>query len=57
MRTSGGRGAEVWIMAIPILALVAAGSMANGGVGAVLITLEGTIRRTLTSIVAFVTSF
>ena len=56
MRTSGGRGAEGWILAIPMAALVVAGSMATGGVDAVLITLEGTIREALTSIVNFVRS-
>ena len=53
MRTSGGRGAEGWIMAIPLLALVVAGSQATGGVDAVLILLEGAIRQTLTSVVDF----
>jgi hypothetical protein len=57
MRTSGGRGAEGWIMAIPMLALIIAGSMASGGVDAALITIEGTIREALTTIVNFVRSF
>lgn len=57
MRTSGGRGAEGWILAIPMLALIVAGSMAGGGVDAVLITIEGTIRETCTAIVNFVRSF
>ncbi len=57
MRTSGGRGAEGWIMAIPMFALIVAGSMATGGIDAVLVTLEGTIREALTSIVNFVRSF
>lgn len=57
MRTSGGRGAEGWIMAIPMLALIVAGSMATGGVDAVLIALEGTIREALTTVVNFVRSF
>jgi hypothetical protein len=57
MRTSGGRGAEGWIMAIPMLALIIAGSMASGGVDAALITIEGTIREALTTIVNFIRSF
>ena len=57
MRTSGGGGAEGWIMAIPMLALIVAGSMATGGVDAVLISVEGTIREALTTIVNFVRSF
>ena len=57
MRTSGGRGAEGWILAIPMLALIVAGSMASGGVDAVLISIEGTIRETFTAIVDFVKSF
>ena len=56
MRTSGGRGAEGWIMAIPMLALIVAGSMASGGVDSVLILLEGVIRQTLTSVVDFIKS-
>jgi hypothetical protein len=41
-------------MAIPLLALVVAASMASGGVDAVLIGLEGAVRETFTSIVNFI---
>ena len=53
MRTSGGRGAEGWIMAIPMVALIVAGSMASGGLDAVLVVVEGAIRETLSSVVQF----
>ena len=54
MRTSGGRGAEGWIMAIPIFALVVAASMSAGGLDAMLISLEGAIRQTFTAVADFV---
>ena len=44
MRTSGGRGADAWMLAIPVLALLVAGSMSAGGLDAVLLTLEGAVR-------------
>lgn len=55
MRTSGGRGADAWMLAIPVLALVVAGSMSAGGLDAVLLTLESTIRHTFNAGLAFVT--
>lgn len=55
MRTSGGRGADAWMLAIPVLALVVAGSMSTGGLDAVLLTLESTIRHTVNAGLAFVT--
>ena len=54
MRTSGGRGAEGWIMAIPIFALIVASTMSAGGLNGMLITLEGAVRTTFTSVVDFV---
>jgi hypothetical protein len=54
MRTSGGRGAEVWITAIPIFALIIASTMSAGGVDGMLITLEGVVRSTIDSVVDFV---
>jgi hypothetical protein len=54
MRTSGGRGAEGWIMVFPILALIVAGSMSSGGLHFTLITLESVARQTITSVVDFV---
>jgi hypothetical protein len=44
-------------MAIPIIALIVAGSMSNGGIDRVLIALEGSIREALTSVVNFIRSF
>jgi hypothetical protein len=54
MRTSGGRGAEGWIMGIPILALILASTMSSGGVDGMLIMLEGVLRTTITSVVDLV---
>lgn len=54
MRTSGGRGADAWMLAIPVLALVVAGSMSAGGVDAVLITVESAVRHTFTAGLEFV---
>jgi hypothetical protein len=54
MRTSGGRGADAWMLLIPVLALVVASTMAEGGLDSVLITLERAIRHSLTAGLAFV---
>lgn len=54
MRTSGGRGAEGWIMAIPILALIVASSMSLGGADGMILMLESTVRTTVTSVVEFI---
>jgi hypothetical protein len=54
MRTSGGRGAEGWIVAIPLLALVVAASMSAGGPEAMLRMLDDTIRTTMGSVVDLV---
>ena len=54
MRTSGGRGADGWIMAIPIFALIVASTMSAGGIDGMLIVLEGIVRTTITSVVDFV---
>jgi len=54
MRTSGGRGAEAWMLAIPVIALLAAGAMGEGGLGAALVTLESAIRHTVTAGLDFV---
>jgi len=54
MRTSGGRGAEGWIMAIPIVALLVAASASNGGPSGMLLMLETTVRRTVTGVLDFV---
>ena len=54
MRPSGGRGADAWMIAIPVLALLVAGSMSTGGFDAVLLTLERAIRHTVTSGLDFV---
>lgn len=54
MRTSGGRGAEGWIMVIPITALIIAASASLGGASGMLMTLESTIRATVTGVIDFV---
>ena len=54
MRTSGGRGFEGWIMAIPLIALVVAASLANGGVDGLLYGLDSTVRQVLAAVVDFV---
>ena len=53
MRTSGGRGAEGWIMAIPIVALIVAASASHGGAEGMLMMLESTIRTTITGVADF----
>lgn len=53
MRTSGGRGAEGWIMAIPIVALILAASASNGGVHGTLLMLETAVRQTVTGVLDF----
>lgn len=55
MRASGGRGADAWMLGIPIVALLVAGSMSAGGLNAVLLTLESTIRHTFNAGLAFIT--
>ena len=53
MRTSGGRGAEGGIMAIPIAALIIAASASNGGADGMLLMLESAVRSTMTNAMAF----
>jgi hypothetical protein len=55
MRTSGGRGADAWMFAIPLIALLIAGSMSAGGFDAMLLQLESAIRHTLSAGVNLVT--
>jgi len=45
MRTSGGRGYEGWIVAIPAIALLAAASLWRGGLQGLLYSLNGVIRQ------------
>ena len=54
MRTSGGHGHEGWMMAIPLVALLAAASWANGGVDGLLYGLESAIRQVVTVMIGFV---
>lgn len=54
MRSSGGRGADAWMILIPVLALAAAGTMSSGGVDGVLLTIEHVIRNTITASVELV---
>ena len=55
MRASGGRGADAWMLPIPVVARVVAASMSAGGLNAVLLTVESTIRHTFNAGLAFVT--
>jgi hypothetical protein len=55
MRASGGRGADAWMLVIPVAALVVAASTSAGGLNAVLLTLESTIRHTFNAGLAFIT--
>jgi hypothetical protein len=54
MRTSGGRGAEGWIVAIPILGLIAVFTLSAGGIHPMLIMAEDTFRSIITSVIDFV---
>jgi hypothetical protein len=54
MRTSGGRGHEGWIMAIPVIALLVAASMASGGVDGLLHGVDGAVRQIVAAVVGFV---
>jgi hypothetical protein len=54
MRTSGGRGAEGWIIVIPLAALTIAMAMTNGGAHETVLMLERMVRDTFTDVVQFV---
>jgi hypothetical protein len=54
MRASGGRGADGWVIGIPILALIVASSMSAGGLDAMLMTLESAVRHTFMAAQEFV---
>lgn len=54
MRTSGGRGAEGWIIVIPLAALMIAMTMTNGGAHQTVLMLERMVRETFTSALQFV---
>lgn len=47
MRASGGRGADAWLLLIPVVALLVAGSFSAGGLDAALLTLNNAIRDTV----------
>ena len=51
MRTSGGRGVEGWIVAVPLIVLLVVSTMSSGGIGSMLSLLEDTVRSTVTSLV------
>ena len=53
MRTSGGHGHEVWMMAIPLVALMAAASVADGGVDGLLYGLDSAIRQVVAAMIGF----
>ena len=54
MRTSGGRGAEGWILVIPATAMFVTLTMSAGGPQGMILLLESTIRETITTVVSFV---
>ena len=54
MRTYGGRGAEGWMVAIPIIALLVVSTMSSNGIDAMLSLLDGTVRSFVASIVELV---
>ena len=56
MRTSGARGADGWMIAVPILAVIVASTMSAGGVDGMLIMVESVVRSSITSVVDIVTS-
>ena len=49
MRSSGGRGADAWMIVIPVVALLVAGTMSSGGLNGALLTLERATRQTVTA--------
>ncbi len=55
MRTSGGRGADAWMLAIPVAALLVAGTMSAGGFDGMVLQLESVIRHTFSAGLNFVT--
>ena len=54
MRASGGRGADAWMVLVPIVALLVAGSVSAGGLNAALLNLESTIRHTFNAGLTFI---
>jgi len=54
MRTSGGRGYEGWIIAIPAIALLIATSSRSGGVAGLLYDLNSALRQFGAVVVDFV---
>jgi hypothetical protein len=55
MRTSGGHGADAWMLVIPVAALVVAGTVSAGGFDAMLLQLESAIRHTFSAGLSLVT--
>jgi hypothetical protein len=54
MRTSGGRGQDGWIIAIPVIAFLVAASLRSGGVAGLLYDLNGAFRHFGAAVVDFV---
>jgi hypothetical protein len=54
MRTSGGRGHEGWITAIPLIALLVVASLASGGVDGLLYGVDGAVRQIVAAVAGFV---
>jgi len=49
MRTSGGRGADAWMLGVPVIALLVAGAMSAGGFDSMLVQLDSVIRHTFSA--------
>jgi hypothetical protein len=53
MRTSGERGTERWIVAIPILALIVVSAMSTGRIDSLLVLIGDFVRSLSTAVVDF----
>jgi hypothetical protein len=56
MRTSGSARSDLWIMAIPLLALFIFTSFVNGGVDSMLSSLDSVLRGAFRSMADFISS-
>lgn len=56
MRTSGSARSDLWMMAIPLLALLVFTSFANGGLDSMLSSLDSILRGAFRSVADFISS-
>ena len=56
MRTSGGARSDLWMMVVPLLALLAFTSFASGGADTMLSSIDTILRGFVRSVVDFITS-